>query len=91
MPRVEPPCASLSLPNVGEAPLGGLTRTESSAGSIAQGHQGLEPHDEREVTIHSNELNLSLEGREVDYPAAYECIEYRALTDRDPVIRRIHD
>jgi hypothetical protein len=54
-------------------------------------HKSLESHDEREITIHTHELDLSLKGREIDDPAAHECVEDCALTDHDLVIRRIHD
>src|SRR5678815_3272368 len=64
MPCIESPRASLSLPDVGKASVGGLTSLESEARSIAQWHQSLETHDEREVAIRTTELDLSLEGRE---------------------------
>src|SRR2546428_6878220 len=61
MTCIESPSATFPPPDIREAPVRRLPCSEPSAGRVAERHESLKTHDEGEVAIYADELNLSLE------------------------------
>jgi hypothetical protein len=91
MTHKQAPRTSFLFPDVGEAALYRLAGNKTGAGCVIDWLHCLQAHDDDERSIGADEFNLSLELRKIDNPRAHECIQYRASSDNNLVIRGIQD
>ena len=66
VPDEQTPGIAVTLPNVREAAPYRLTRLQTVCGRVADRYNSLKAHRRREITVDANELDASLERREVD-------------------------